>query len=334
MNLACPGDGATLDASLRCPHGHAYRAIEGIPILLRDDVAQTMEVAGASLRAAADPARDAPLQLDSVGISTEQKVIARELARAGGPVDPVVAMLIAATSGHAYRHLVGTLAGYPIPEIRLENGEGRRLLDIGCNWGRWSIAAARKGYEVVGIDPSIGALLAAQRVSRGMGLSIRYVCADARYLPFAAEAFDTVYSYSVIQHFSKPDAVRTFQEIARVLDTQGISLVQMAHAIGVRSLWHQARRGFTPASGFDVRYWTVGELRGAMAPLFREVDMSVHCFFGLGLEASDAALMPLRVRAAIRASEALRRASRRLRPLLYAADSIYVRCEGPLSPAA
>ena len=39
---------------------------------------------------------------------------------------------------------------------------GTRLLDIGCSWGRWSLAAAARGYDAVGIDPSLGAIMAAR----------------------------------------------------------------------------------------------------------------------------------------------------------------------------
>jgi hypothetical protein len=32
-----------------------------------------------------------------------------------------------------------------------------KLSDVGCSWGRWSIAPAKKGFSVVGIDSSLGA---------------------------------------------------------------------------------------------------------------------------------------------------------------------------------
>ena len=60
-------------------------------------------------------------------------------------------------------HLMGKLDRYPIPEIRLPESQGETLPDVGCNWGRWSVAAARKGYAVVGIDPSMGGVMAARR---------------------------------------------------------------------------------------------------------------------------------------------------------------------------
>src|SRR5262245_42705245 len=179
MDLVCPKDRTPLAAdagSLTCAHGHRFPVVDGVPVLLRDDVEQTIGIARESL-AASDP----PLYLRSVGVSDEQREIARNLPP--GAVDPVASVLVAATSGYAYKHLVGILEGYPIPHIGIPEGRGR-FLDIGCSWGRWSIAAARKGYEVVGVDPSLGAVLAAQRVASQLGVKTRFICADARFLPF------------------------------------------------------------------------------------------------------------------------------------------------------
>src|ERR1022692_3109729 len=83
----------------------------------------------------------------------------------------------------------GKLTSYPIPPIPLPPAKykGQEMIDIGCNWGRWSIAAARKGYVPLGIDPMLEAVLAARDVTREMGLPARFVCGDARHLPFRSE---------------------------------------------------------------------------------------------------------------------------------------------------
>ncbi len=92
--------------------------------------------------------------------------------------------LVAATSGILYKHAVGRLHDYPIPEIRLADGQGKVLLDIGCSWGRWSMASVKKGYVPAGLDPSLGAVLAAKRLAKRLGLPFHGVVADARFLPF------------------------------------------------------------------------------------------------------------------------------------------------------
>ena len=339
--LCCPVDQSPLRREaptwLSCPKGHRYPVVEGIPVLLRADMAPTIWLMQKSWELANEYARDPraiddPLFLDTVGVSPSEREAARELAaapNASEQTDPVVSVVIAATSGYLYRHLIGVLDAYPIPELRLPRVDGAKLLDIGCNWGRWSIAAARKGYDAVGIDPSLGAVLAARRLSRRLGLANHYVCGDARYLPFGAAQFDQVFSYSVIQHFSKPDANRTFDEAARVLSDEGGCLIQMAHAIGLRSVHHQARRGFREAREFEVRYWTMRELHEAFESRFENHDISVHCYFGLGLEPSDMALVRPAGRLAIRASEMLRKLSKPLPAMKFVADSLYVQAARP-----
>lgn len=334
LTLICPKDRSRLspasDGSLRCERGHAYPVVEGVPVLLRDDVAQTMKLAGRSLaRARGDvdviDARSPDLFLESLGISEAEKTLAAELGRSGGStIDPVASVIIGATSGHAYRHLIGRLDTYPIPDLPLPDGNGKTLLDIGCNWGRWSIAAARKGYRVVGIDPSLGAVMAANRIARQLGLEIDYVVGDGRYLPFEDMTFDVVFSYSVIQHFNKTDALRTIDEVGRVLNKSGRSLIQMAHWFGLRSLYHQSRRRFREAAAFEVRYWTIREMHDAFASRIGATTIGPHCYFGLGLEASDADLMPKHLKLLLRCSDGLRRLGTRWPFLTRVADSVYV----------
>jgi SAM-dependent methyltransferase len=275
------------------------------------------------------------LYLESLGISEDEKAVAVALAARGGPVDPVASVLVGATSGHAYSHLVGRLTDYPIPELPLPPGQGKLLLDIGCSWGRWSLAAARKGYRVVGIDPSLGAVMAARRIARQLGADIDYIVADARHLPFEAESFDAIYSFSVIQHFSKADAAQTFAQIGHVLKTPGFSTIQMAHKYGIRSLLTQLRRAFRQGAGFDVRYWTIAEIARVCGRTIGPSRIAPHSFIGLGLLASDRQHVQTPVKLAIDLSEWLRRRSEAWPFLAYGADSLYVTSEKrPLSVAA
>ena len=174
----------------------------------------------------------------------------------GDGVDPYVAELIVGTHGNLYRRLAQGLPRYPIPHFPLPSGAGKTLLDIGCNWGRWSIAATRAGYDAVGVDPSFEAIVAARRIATQLGAPAQYAVADARRLPFADGAFDAVFSYGVLQHFSKSDVARAVDEIARVLKPGGVSWVQMPNAFGARNAYQLARRRFREGDAFEVRYWT------------------------------------------------------------------------------
>jgi SAM-dependent methyltransferase len=277
--------------------------LHGIPILLRRDVAQTHHVA------------DHALNVDHDAVRADDD---------GPGFDPYVQEAIAATGGLMYLPLYRQLTEYPIPELRLASGDGRSLLDVGCNWGRWTIAAARAGYRAIGVDPSLEGVRAAQRAARRLGVEIDVVVGDARHLPFARGAFDTVFSYSVLQHLSKSDVATALSEAGRVLTPGGRVFIQMPNAWGVRSLFHQWKRGFRDARQFEVRYWTVGELRRTFGRLIGPASVSIDGFFSLNPQPAEAHLLPLRFRAVVAISETLRGTARAFPVLKYLADSLYV----------
>jgi SAM-dependent methyltransferase len=297
--------------------------------MLVKEAEQTIGVATSSLARGqgegfAD-SRAAHLYLESLGLSESEKQGIVELAQSGKTrIDPVVAFLVGATSGDTYKHLIGSLDEYPIPELRLPDSNGASFLDLGCNWGRWCIAATRKGYAVTGVDPSLGAVMAARRVARQLDLPNRYLVADARYLPFRGEHFSTVFSYSVLQHLSKSNVRMVLSEVKRVLRAGGQSLIQMPNWLGVRSLYHQGRRRFREGRDFDVRYWGISELERTFESTVGPSSTSVDCYFGLGLQKSDMHLMTGGLKLAVRLSERLRSVSKHVGALKYLADSVYV----------
>lgn len=330
-NLACPIDHSVLTGAadaLCCVQGHRYPVVEGVPVMLRTDVAPTISLAAASLRRAVGEevdVRSPALHLESLGISDDEKlgVLARAATATPGSVDPVVAYLVAATNGLMYKHLIGGLHAYPIPEITLAPGGGRRLLDVGCSWGRWTVAASEAGYESIGIDPSLGAVLAARRAAAQLGVATRYLVADARHLPFADATFDAAYSYSVLQHFARADARLAVREMGRILRAGGVARVQMPTRFGLRCLYHQARRGFRDGRGFEVRYWTGGELERLFSAMIGPTRLEADCFFGIGLQAADADILTPPLRRVLRASEWMKARSRQWPALVRVADSVF-----------
>lgn len=311
-HLVCPRDKEKVECvkdSLICPKEHIYPVIEDIPIMLVDEVEETHHHIPDTLRQVAEYQTDEPKQ---------------KRANCKNGVDEYVQIEIPHTSGTLYFSLVNKLTRYPIPDLRLMEGHGKRFLDIGCNWGRWSIAAARKGYKPVGIDPSLDACLAARRVAKQLCADADFVVGDARFLPFAADSFDVAFSCLVLQCFSKPNAKLAFAEIARAIKKDGKVFVQMPNKYGIRSLFQQWRRGFTEGEDFDVRYWTPSELIETFEAKFGKTEMTTDCFFGLGIQRSDADLLPLRYKIIVHSSEVLRKISNVIKPLTKVADSVYL----------
>lgn len=309
---ACPRDGSPLSTEsggLSCAEGHRHSVVDGIPVFLLKERTPTHPYFTKSLEEAeGQRATSSPPRQNAFG------------------VDSWVDQEIVKTNGLLYRHLLGKLPRYPIPEIRLPPGKGEVLLEVGCNWGRWSVSAARRGYCPVGIDPSLDAVRAARRVAKQLGVNADFVVGDARTLPFRSGAFDVAFSNGVLQHFDKGDAKEALAEMGRVTRPGGRVLLQMANSFGLRQAYNHARQVLSQerTANFRVRYWTPGELKRAAQVLVGPTTLSVDGFFSLNPQAADLDLMPSRYAAAVRISERLRQISERLPMLRLVADSLYV----------
>lgn len=325
--LRCPLHGDPLRQEgdrLVSTRGERYPVVQGVPVLLAKTADPTLWVLKASYEAARNNPGD-PYHEDTIGYTPDELADLKKTLECKRPddVDPIVSYIIGATSGYLYRDLIGSLPEIPIPELRLPAGNGR-LLDIGCNWGRWSIAAARKGYKVVGVDPSLGAVLAANRLAKRLGVDATFVVGDALRLPFAQQTFDRIFSYSVLQHFSRENCDVAIRQAARVSKDDGILLIQMPNVFGIRSFYHLARRKFSKGSAFDVRYYTPWQLRRIFARSYGRSHLSVDGFFGLGIQPTDRHLFSTSKRLVVDASEMLRVTAQRVPALTYIADSLYV----------
>jgi 2-polyprenyl-3-methyl-5-hydroxy-6-metoxy-1,4-benzoquinol methylase len=241
-------------------------------------------------------------------------------------VDEHVRASLIKTHGNLYRG--ARLTRYPIPPFPLPAGEARPLLDLGCNWGRWTIAAARAGYRPTGIDRGKKAVRAARRVAEQLGVDAEYVLGDVRELPFPDGSFDAVFSYSVLQHLAKDDVRAVVAEIRRVLRPGGIAWIEMPNARGPLNLVRQLLRGFSPGTGQDVRYWTIPELRATFAAV-GPVSIVADGFFTINPQVADLDLLTPRSRAVVRVSDVLRHASTYVPALVHVADSLAVRVRAP-----
>ncbi len=315
-HLVCPRDKQKLDLQnneLTCPNRHIYPIVSDIPVMLVGDADSTHGYIEKTLQKVAEMQNSGQTENDFEHIPDDETTI-----------DDFVQKEIPYTSGTLYFSIQNKLTRYPIPETRLWQGNGERLLDIGCNWGRWSIAAAQKGFQPIGLDPSLDAVLAARRVSRQLGVETDFIVGDARFLPFADDAFDVVFSYSVYQHLSKENVKTSLDEVRRILKLNGKTLFQMPNKYGIRQYQQYRRRGFTEGEGFDVRYWTPAELIETLENKIGATKMTTDCYFGLGIQKSDVDLLPVKYKAIVYSSEFLRKLSGIIKPLTKVADSVYL----------
>lgn len=317
-NLACPQDKQKVKLNgnyLICPDNHRYPVVEDIPVMLFDDGSPTHGYITQTLE---------KIKRIEEGKNLNDVIVRRE--NEPDEIDGFVQTEVPYTCGTLYFSVQNHLSRYPFPEFRLPDGAGKRFLDLGCNWGRWTITAAKNNYQAVGIDPSLDACLAGKRIAKQLGADALFVVADARFLPFVDDAFDMSFSYSVIQHLKKSNADVSFNEMRRVTKDGGEVVVQMPNKYGIRCFYHQAKRGFSKEAkeGAEVFYWTPAELMNTFIEKFGETEMSVDCYFGLGIQKNDADLLPLPYKMIVHTSEALRGLSKKLPFMTKIADSVYL----------
>lgn len=233
--------------------------------------------------------------------------------------------IIVATNGNLYRGARPVAPPVPVPRNPFGRGP-LELLDIGCNFGRWSIAYAQMGYTVFGIDPHLKALLAAQQLCEAQGVTPRpaFVAADARYLPFKSHALSNVFSYSVLQHLSRQNLLLVLGEVSRVLRGEGRSFIQMPNALGMRNQLPLMRRGYTSGDEFDVRYYLPMDLLSMFSSCIGASSLEVDCFLGLNVRSEDLSIVKKRYRPVILANRVFMGAAEKVPALKWVADSLYV----------
>jgi len=82
----------------------------------------------------------------------------------------------------------------------------RRVLDIGCGTGWTSLYMARRGFDVVAIDPSLECVKMAKAYAMQQGIFVEYVAAAPGSIRFDAETFDTVFAFHSLHHIPELEA--------------------------------------------------------------------------------------------------------------------------------
>lgn len=117
------------------------------------------------------------------------------------------------------RDLHGRLA-HAVRFVEFDDVHGRRLLDIGCGFGWYELAALDRGVAAVtGLELSERDLETARRHVRDKRVS--FATGTATELPFEPDSFDTVVCWEVLEHVPRGSEPVVFAEIRRVLRPGG-----------------------------------------------------------------------------------------------------------------
>ncbi len=104
---------------------------------------------------------------------------------------------------------------------------GQRVLDIACGGGRHSLAMARRGAVVTGLDLGPAAISAAQQRARKAGLQVEFVQGDVRAMDYEA-AFDAVtFIFGCFTEMTRQDATEVLRRVSRSLRPGGMFVLDV-----------------------------------------------------------------------------------------------------------
>jgi ubiquinone/menaquinone biosynthesis C-methylase UbiE len=107
---------------------------------------------------------------------------------------------------------------------------GKRVLDLGCGGGQCSIALAREGATVTGIDISEAQLVYARQLAEQEAVAVQFVRGSAEDLSaLAVGAYDLVFSANTLGYVA--DAGACLAECCRILAPRGRIVLSLDHPL-------------------------------------------------------------------------------------------------------
>lgn len=125
-----------------------------------------------------------------------------------------------------------------IEEARRERPYGSAL-DLGCGTGRWSIALARRGWNVVGVDVVPKAIRAARRRAQESGVDVKFIEGDVTGLRGVGVGTDFSFILDV-------ECFNHLNDTQRAAVGEEINVVASPDATMLLLVWARARRGPLP----------------------------------------------------------------------------------------
>ena len=127
----------------------------------------------------------------------------------------------------------------------------KKVVDIGCGYGRNKLIVESVGGEWIGVEPFEGGL--------------QTVVGDAEDLPFSDESFDVVIMDAVLEHI--PDVGKAISEVARVLKPGGVFIGYVAfmecfHEISYSHLSFKALEHYSKINGMKLEKISGGSAFG------------------------------------------------------------------------
>jgi SAM-dependent methyltransferase len=128
---------------------------------------------------------------------------------------------------------------------------GARVLDAPCGFGRHTLALARRGFKVTGVDLSEVELERARERARATGVHVELVCQDLRAIDFSEEFDLALNLFSSIGYFSDEEDRQLLERFCRALRPGGAFVLDTRNRD--HHIRHYAEEEVWPVPGGTVR---------------------------------------------------------------------------------
>jgi ubiquinone/menaquinone biosynthesis C-methylase UbiE len=99
--------------------------------------------------------------------------------------------------------------------------QGKKVLELGCGWGKFGVLLGTKGAEVIGLDIGICLVRAANWLAKHNLTSAAFMQADMCQIPLKSKSVDLVFGISVLHHLPEELVQKTLAEAHRLLAPGG-----------------------------------------------------------------------------------------------------------------
>lgn len=121
----------------------------------------------------------------------------------------------------------------------LQSLDGIKILDVGCGNGKDCKYISEKGFEVIGIDLSVGMLaIAKEKVPNG-----KFEVMDIADITYPENSYDGIISNCSLFHIPSEELPKTLESFARVLKPNGKLLLILQEGLGETMIEEPYRPG-------------------------------------------------------------------------------------------
>jgi len=133
----------------------------------------------------------------------------------------------------------------------------KRVLDVGTGPGFMALILAEMGFDVTGVDISIGMIKKAKENAQSMGLSVDFRHADGERLSFDSESFDLLVNRHLL--WTLPHPLEAVREWSRVLRDRG-------RILAIDGAWFDPSFNARIRRGISRAYATIFSRNGSQFP--------------------------------------------------------------------